>query len=233
MSDFYLNLNGIIAILAIITTVTVAYFANWWRNRKNLSYEIITNTLLLTAKKEIREKLQILYEEKPVKNVHLFLIKITNNGKQPIDEKDFKKTLDFVFSEDGKILSAEIIKMRPANLQASLNFENNKISVNPILLNSKDSFEIKTIVNGENLTLNCDTRIVGIQDIKQVKENNKVTLFSMYFMFFFGFLLTLYFPFFKLLNDTFTGNTLQIIMSIQAIGILLISFNYIMSSRKK
>lgn len=123
--------------------------------------------------------------------------------------------------------------MRPANLQASLNFENNKISVNPILLNSKDSFEIKTIVNGENLTLNCDTRIVGIQDIKQVKENNKVTLFSMYFMFFFGFLLTLYFPFFKLLNDTFTGNTLQIIMSIQAIGILLISFNYIMSSRKK
>jgi hypothetical protein len=171
MGDFSLDLKALLTITAIITTIVIAYTANWRRNRKSLSYQTISNVVLLNTAEIIREKLQILYEGMPVKNVRLLLLKIINDGFQPIDEKDFKKTLDFVFTEEAQILSAEIQSVNPENLDISFTFENNKLSIKPILLNSKDFIEIKFIVSTYESILKCDARIVGVKEIKHFSPN--------------------------------------------------------------
>ena len=143
MGDFSLDLKATIAIIALILTLIIALYFQWWRNRKNLSYEILSDTALLTSDEKIREKIQILYEGTPVKDVRLFILKIINNGSQPIKSDDFEKPLSFVFSEDAQILSIETVSVNPDNLDVSVTSQLNKLSIAPILLNSGDFFQLK------------------------------------------------------------------------------------------
>jgi hypothetical protein len=212
MPDFSLNLNGIIAIIAIITTITVAYFANWWRNRKKLSYEIIAESLLLTADEEIKDDLQILYKGAEVKNVHLLILKIINNGNQPILSNDFEKPLNLVFSEDAEILSAKPVSVRPENLDVSITFEKNILALTPLLMNSEDFALIKLIISSNSSQFKVDTRIVGVKEVKKAytKFNSK----PLWLMTLFCFVLSLssffvidnkYYPYNAILALTFLG----------------------------
>lgn len=167
MGDFSLDLRAVLTIISIITAIALALIFQWWRNRKSLSYEIVSNTLLLTTKEEIKEKIQILYDGTPVNNVRLFTLKLINNGKQAIDEKDFKKNVEFIFSDSAKILSAEIITVSPENLRVKADFTENKLLIIPLLLNSKDFMKIKVIVSTDEDGVSCDARILGIKAVKQ------------------------------------------------------------------
>ena len=117
MSDFTLDLKVIIAIAAIIisiiTAAMIAYLANWWRNKKALSYEVIAVVPLLTMQEQLLgDKIQIIYEGNSVSDVLFVFLKFVNSGNQPIDVKDFnQQPLDIVFDDEAQILSAEIIEM--------------------------------------------------------------------------------------------------------------------------
>lgn len=168
MVDLTLDLKSIIAIIAVITAVIIAYLANWRRNRKSLAYQIITRVSLISPPNSIRDNLQILYHGQPINNLQIFLLRIINNGKQPIDEKDFKKPLSFIFSEDAQVLSVETIEINPENLEVNFEKDGNKIALNPVLLNSNDSIEIKVIVNTNKQLVKCDARIIGVNVVKPI-----------------------------------------------------------------
>jgi hypothetical protein len=176
MGDFSLDLRAVLTIISILTTIFVALTFQWWRNRKILSYQIISNTALLTANEEIREKLKILYEKKPVKNVRLFILRIINNGIQSIDDKDFKKPLSFTFSDDARVLSVETIEVNPNNLDVSVTPDGNRIVIEPILLNSKDFFDLKVLVSSYEDSVKCDGRIVAIKEIKKYDDKKSLSL---------------------------------------------------------
>ncbi|MDQ4119874.1 MAG: hypothetical protein M3209_00220 [Acidobacteriota bacterium] len=224
MADFSLNLNGIIAILAILTTITVAYFANWWRNRKSLSYKVIYNTPLLTADEEIKEDLQISYKGNPVKNVHLFVLKIINDGNQPITASDFQKPLYFNLFGDVQILSAEVVSTNPYNLNPSIVVDVKRIGITPLLLNSKDFIKIKAIINAEKFSFSPDTRIIGVKEVKEFKDGFDPILYSwLFLMIVFGALLLAIFP----LN--YTG----LIIYVVSIIIGFFYMRYELKSRRK
>lgn len=175
MGDFSLDLKAILTIIGILTAVIIAYAANWWRNRKSLSYLIIGDTPLLTSSEEIRKEIQILYKGQPVKDVRLLILKIINDGHQPIDEKDFKKSVDFIFADDAHILSVETISVIPDNLLVETSFNENVLSLDPILLNSKDSIELKVIVSSYEEKIKCDGRILGVKEIRHRSQDNFTT----------------------------------------------------------
>lgn len=180
MTDFSINLNVIIAILGIVVSALIAYFANWRRNKKSLSYIILTDSLLLTTGKETGRKLELLYKGETVSNGRLVNIRIVNDGKQPIVKSDFDKTtLDFIFADTAEILSAEIISVYPENLQVSVSFERNRILLGATLLNGGDFIDVKVIVNTPNLNLRPDGRIVGISKIRRVKEPSQTKILNL------------------------------------------------------
>ena len=169
--DLTLDLKSVIAIIAICVAILIAYFSNFWRNRKSLSYEIISNTPLLSSNELIRERLQILYDDVAVKNVHLLIIKLMNDGKQPIIKTDFIKPLNFKLPEQSKILSFETLELKPKNLDVELNFSENNLFLKTDLLNSKDSITLKIIASSYDFNIMADARIVGVKEINRINSN--------------------------------------------------------------
>ncbi len=84
------------AITAVIGLITIFYF-QWWRNRKRLSYDMLSDVLLVSADEEVRDKVEIRFEGNPVKNVRLMVIKLVNDGYLPIKKDEFEQPLKFLF----------------------------------------------------------------------------------------------------------------------------------------
>src|SRR5438132_14078112 len=76
-----------IVVAIIIAVIGLGYF-QWWRNRKRMSYEITSDVQLVSAQEELEGRVEIRYEGQPVKDVHLLVIKLTNDGYQSI-KKDY------------------------------------------------------------------------------------------------------------------------------------------------
>ena len=158
-----------VGILAIITAISIAYFVNWWRLRKSLAYIVKTNTSIFSIEPEIRRKFQILYDGKLITNARLFEITLLNDGRMPVEEKDFSnKTIDFVFSENGQLLSSEVINVNPPDLVIEKEEKENTLSIKPLLLNQGDFFEIKGVINSDDDGITCKARIVGIKEVRRI-----------------------------------------------------------------
>lgn len=215
--DLTLDLKSIIAIIAICVAILIAYFSNFWRNRKSISYEIVSNTPLLSSNESIRDRIQILYDNLPVKNVHLVILKITNDGKQPITKTDFIKPLTFTLSAQSQILSFEALILKPKNLDLELNFSENILFLQTNLLNSNDSITLKVIVSSYDFNISADARIVGVKEINKVNSNIRSAKLSYTFLI----CLFLFGSIFSLLSLSFPLN-----VSIFVVGLVCIVIQF-------
>jgi hypothetical protein len=188
-----------VGVTAIIVSI-ILYLKQ--RQRKALSYEIVSSIPLLSMEEEVKERLQILFNNKPVQKVYLVIVRIVNSGNVPITSADYEIPVSFCFHEDTKVLTAEISETNPENLRASLVIENTKIILTPILLNSGDSITIKMLVSQFDGQISVDGRIIGVKRIQNLVEH-RIKLYS--FILFF----TLFF--------LIVGASLSIILYLQAI----------------
>jgi len=149
--------------VAIVISIIV-YFAQ--RRNKRLAYEIFSQTSVINTTDEVAGKIQILFEGKPVKKVHLLVIKIANIGNVPITKNDYERAVSLNFSENVQILSNEISSTYPENLKAEIDIIENSIIVKPILLNGGDALTIKTLISEYDEKIVIDGRIVGVKTIE-------------------------------------------------------------------
>jgi hypothetical protein len=133
------------------------------RSRKSLSYKEQTVTQL-SVESEIKGKLKITYDGKDVEEVYLAVVEISNSGNVPIVKADYEEPIELSFGKGAQILTTEIAKLEPENLQISISFDGKTITLAPSLINPKESVTIKSLVNKlENIYLTG--RIVGIKEI--------------------------------------------------------------------
>jgi hypothetical protein len=211
------------AISAIVALVALLYF-QWWRNRKRLSYKVLSNVVLISAEKEIEDKVEIHFEGHSVKNVRLLLIKLINDGYQPIKKDDFEKSVEFVFP-NAKILTAEKVKFFPDNLGTQMAYRDEKLEIDPALFNRKDYIKFKVLVSGFK-TLKVDARIVGVSRVAELKTSSFKSTFAV-LLFTAGFQLGLI----GLLK--FTGDIWITTLSVTVVGILSASLAWYLLKDKK
>ena len=114
-----------------------------------------------------------------MKNVNFYELKISNTGNLGIPSDDYERPIRFIFDTGVEILSAEVIESSPKSLTTELQINGNEIIVSPILMNSKDSFTIKTIIsNSEKTEVIVDARIRDVKEIKKLGESNTKFVFS-------------------------------------------------------
>jgi len=152
----------------VLILLIVAYLGQ--RQHKALSYEVISRVPLLSLQEETSGQIQILFEDKPVENVQLAVIKITNSGNTPITSGDYERPVSLSFGENAQILTADVTQTEPESLQPSISIENNKAVLTPVLLNSGDSIALKLLVSNSSGELVVDGRIVGVKEIREVVE---------------------------------------------------------------
>ena len=166
-----------ISIISVIGALIVPILIYRWQKKvKSLTYSIVETTELFNINDEIRDKLKILYEEKPVESLHLIVLKIRNKGNIPIDETDFKSNLVFEFNEEAVIVSLSDTIVSPESLDWPLVSINNTLTLFPTLLNQGDLITVKLLVSGFKEITHIDGRIFGVKEIKEEGKSKNVTV---------------------------------------------------------
>lgn len=168
-NSFKVDLNTIdwkviLAAGALVVALIALIYFQWWRNRKRMSYEIISNELLISSEEAIRDEIEITYRGTPVKNVRLVVIKLINDGYLPIKKDEFDNYVRITFP-NGTVLSAEKLKFYPDNIDTSISYADDWVEIDPALFNRGDYIILKALVSTFNDELNITTRIVGISKI--------------------------------------------------------------------
>lgn len=165
----------IVTVIISIASAVLPFLLYFWKQHqtKEFVYEIVTNTSVLKISSEYKDSLKIIYKDIPVKDVRLILIKFSNSGNVPIETNHFdqKRPVRIIFSGDSaKILTCEVSDKFPENLDVKIQQNTNQVNISPALLNSGDTFSIKLLVSDFLGKITIDGRIVGVREIKEVKE---------------------------------------------------------------
>ena len=140
--------------------------------RKFLSYEVITRESILDVPKEFRERIEVKFDSREIKQLHSIVIKFVNTGNTPIRPEDYYRYINIGFGEEAEILSFEVLKQKPYSLGVVVentypSTNEHRIRVEPILLNRNDSFIIRSLVSRYR-HINIDGRIVGVENIREM-----------------------------------------------------------------
>jgi hypothetical protein len=164
-------------VIAIIALAASYVYYKKQQNRKSLSYEIIARTSVLSVSEEVQGKIQILFQDAPVKDVYLLVVRLSNTGNVPIASSDWESNINIDLGESTKILSAEVSEASPSDLPVQISTAESSIELKPLLLNSSDAITIKALVSNYQKKLSIGGRISGVKKIEQkIREKNPVSL---------------------------------------------------------
>jgi len=145
----------VLSALAIIVTIVLTVRS---RQRKLLTYEIVSNSSVINVENDVGEDLEILVEKQPVTKVRLHVIKLTNAGNTPIEESDYPQPLRFQFKDPFSphpLIRCAISKTEPETLIpsdqlkniVSLDLDNQTyITLKTPLLNPRDAILLRVIL---------------------------------------------------------------------------------------
>jgi hypothetical protein len=142
------------------------------KNIKGLVRDVISNTSLLSIDKEVKGKIQVLYNGKPVDDVRQVVLKLWNYRQATIEPKDYVLPIVFDFGDKAEILDTPFIDTIPPDLkkEVDLTASSNTLTLKPVLLHGKDSVTIKVILTKFD-KLEVSARINGVrQGIITVEE---------------------------------------------------------------
>ena len=158
-------IGAIFGVAALLLTIVL--YRNQ-RQKKAFTYQIIANTQLLTVSQEIRGRVKILLDDKPVKDVGYVQIRLANSGNVPILATDFVDAVHIAFDKASELLSYEVTETSPVGLDAILMHpDDHRILLQPMLLNPDDSIVIKVLVGQFSGQIQITGRIVGVKQIEE------------------------------------------------------------------
>lgn len=170
----------IVGVIALLVTI---YLYRLTKNRKSLSYQVLSESPLISISDDIKSDLKVLYKDKEVENVHLLLIRFVNDGNVPVAATDFERPLSVNLEGEPDIISAEVAESIPANLDPLLEVNNKVIKVAPTLMNAGDSFNVKVLVGEYGGKFDVDARILGVKSVRALAENvRKVAVLQILFL---------------------------------------------------
>lgn len=152
----------------------------WLRNRKALSYEVVSAFPIVTvnhAAKTLTEAIEIRYHGMPVKDVQLVVVRIWNSGNVAIAPDDYVKTGNYVRSIEvsfgGQVLAAGVVSTVPPMdpnellMPGGTGPDTTSVKFQPILLNPKDTITLTALVTNYTGKVEVTGRIVGVSAIRK------------------------------------------------------------------
>lgn len=174
----------------LATSVGIFVSLTLWlinNRRKELSYEILSRTSLVSVAEGLAGKIQILFNDQPVRDVSLILVRIINSGHIPIRSAEFEGRFAIALEPPAEILMAEVCETHPETLEHRSTagghevplisqVEKNTVMLRPILLNAKDSITVRILASHATEKIMLIGHIEGIHKIKEARENLAVPL---------------------------------------------------------
>ena len=151
---------------------------------KAISYGTVSFAPLVSVHEDVKGRLQLFFDKKPVPNVNYVLLRVVNSGNVPIQKQDIDKPVEFTLGHSNrvKVLSADVIGTSPKGIVAVAHHTETAVTLMPLLLNPNDTVNIRVLMVGNDRGISANARIVGVSqltetDFAQVQEN-KFRLFN-------------------------------------------------------
>lgn len=161
--------SSLLAVVAIGVSVYI-YFRQ--KANKSLQYEVVTNSQFIAreAQQQAGGKLRVLYDGVDVGDLRLVIIKLYNSGNTPILPTDYEKPMQFELGSASHILEVSVVDVQPSNLQVSTSHNDNKLFINPLLLNPRDTITVKILLDKISGKISANVRIAGINNIERYSK---------------------------------------------------------------
>src|SRR5437762_7026078 len=107
LTNARLQCLGFLIIIGTLASLGVTY--QKLRKSKHLTYQVVSNTLLLSVeeKEELKGRIQVLLDNKPVGDVRLVVLRIWNSGNLSIKSEDYKEPVVIDFGMLAEILEVK------------------------------------------------------------------------------------------------------------------------------
>lgn len=145
----------ILSALAIAVTIILAVRS---RQRKLLTYEVVSNSSVVNVDNDVGEDLKLLLEGRVVTKVRLHMIKLSNAGNTAISPEDYPHPLNFEFNSPPyphPLIRCGIHKTEPENLLPAHQLKNlvainapeqRTVMLRPPLLNPREAIFLKVLL---------------------------------------------------------------------------------------
>ena len=181
-----------IAITAIVGAGGI-YATLWVRNRKALSYEVVSDVPLVTvshgANNSVTEDIEILYKGNPVHDVRSVTVRVWNSGNVPVVPDDYVRNFGLRFS--GNLLASDVIESIPPDLKEDAiaggagGTDFSITMFKHLLLNPRDSITVQALLTDFTGAVSVEGHIVGIPSIRR-SDGGQVTGRELTFSFVLG-----------------------------------------------
>lgn len=164
-------IGALVGTIALVVTVVIFFRST---NRKSLSVEKISNTLLLAVDMAKAQRLQILFDGHQVSEPRLVILRFVNDGNAPVESRDFEMPIAVSFDKSCVVLEANVIDRVPDSIKPVIEVvDQSKLAVFPLLLNPDDSFTIQALVAGSRrIEIKVDSRISGVKEITDLHQSH-------------------------------------------------------------
>ncbi len=159
----------VLGILASIAGLVISIFSYWIgkRSSKKLSYSILMQQPLLVLPEDLKDDLQVFYNQTPLRDAHLVLIELKNSGTTPILPNDYLTPLTVNFGDSAKIISTEVISQSPHLGNVKITPEQSRVMLTPSPLNPNDSLTLRLIVGNFSGNTVLEGRLTGVSRIEE------------------------------------------------------------------
>jgi hypothetical protein len=161
-------------IVGIATILTTIWISRKQRNKKEISYQVISNAPIASVSKELENRVTIHVDGKPVGSARQVVLIIRNSGNVAVSREDYDLPINFVFKES-LVIGGDILSTEPEDLINTLDkktfisiivFDPNKgfvadsAVIDKFLLNPKESITLTFLLSGAYDKLNVRGRII-------------------------------------------------------------------------
>ena len=154
--------------ISVIFTIAGLLLALIQLRKKKLGYLVQFSESVFAEDLGFTDQLSIFYKDAVVKSLRVASIKFKNYGFLPIRSDDFHEAIEIKLIGTLRILDCQIKALNPTNLKLRYSIDDQSILIEPTLLNSKDTFLVKIIYDGEDADIEPTCRIVGVNRMKDL-----------------------------------------------------------------
>jgi hypothetical protein len=160
------------ALLTLVTIFVAIYLFIKDRTKKSIIYQVKLFLPVLSIDEKEKGDFHVLFKDQEIHDLFLISICVVNSGNMPITTQDYEKPVTFIFGETSRVYSAEVISTQPKDLIVELSIKDNSVTLAPLLLNSGDMIEIKSLVTSPDMDkFKSEGRVIGVKEIVEKRIN--------------------------------------------------------------
>lgn len=138
------------------------------RETKGLAFDTVSTAVLVDLTDPRLSSLKLTYKDISVSRLTVVTFEVRNSGTRPIEQADFKLPLVIRFKNPNDVLAVTLNeKKTPPDLKPSISSDDRGITIDPLLLNSGDTFRITVQLRGDFNEPTVEARISGVPSISR------------------------------------------------------------------